>query len=136
MDVTNVKVEFYIIADDLNLDQITYSLGIAPNHTHHKSEILKSGRVLGYDVWGIETDYEESLDITDQFNKIIDPLRDKAGKINEILSLYKAECKFCIVVNVENGEFPAMYFDRELIKFMASINAEIEFDPYFYSDCE
>ena len=40
---------------------------------------------------------------------------------------------FMIVIKIENGELPAMYFKKEFIAFASEINAEIGFDTYIFS---
>lgn len=131
---TNVKVEFFICATELNFDEITLLLDVTPTSIRSKNTFMIGE--FAKDYWNIETDYEDSLDINNQLVKITNVIFDKSDIINKICSKFNAKCGFNIVVNVENGEFPAIYFETGFIKLAASINAEIGFDPYFYSDCE
>jgi len=136
MDKTNVQANFTIIANVLDHIEVSSVLGIEPSYIRHSNEVLNNGRLFGHDEWGIGTEYEESLDINDQLKKITDAVYDKTAIVNEVCEKFHAKCHFLIVVNVENGEFPAMYFESDFIKFATSINAEIGFDPYFLSNCE
>lgn len=135
MDVTNVKVEFVIGGETFfDHDEVTKKMGIIPTYLRKKGEKLRCGKPFHMTEWGFETEYEPSYDINDQLNKVTEQLKNKECIINEICSKYEISPTFVIVVNVENGEFPAMYFNTDFIKFAASINADIGFDPYFYSD--
>jgi hypothetical protein len=40
------------------------------------------------------------------------------------------ECKFFIVIKIDKGNSPALYMDKEIIKFASSIEAEFEVDLY------
>lgn len=63
---------------------------------------------------------------------------EKGGKKREFLLLKKLEMEsnleyiFGIVVNVENNEKPAMYFNIKFIEFANHINAEFYIDLYVY----
>lgn len=134
MDVSNVKVEFTMSGEVyFKPDEITKKIGITPTYVREKGEILRNGNIFPLSEWGIETEYIESLDINDQLSIITEQLKDKVVIINEICTLYNLKCTFVIVVNIEQEEKPAMYFDSEFIQFAASINADIGFDLYFYS---
>lgn len=118
----------------MNFGEITLLLDVKPTTTRSKDTFpIKE---FANDYWNFDTEYENSLDINDQLAKITNVFLDKGEVLNGICDKFNAKCGFVIVVNVENGEFPAMYFNTNFIQFAASINAEVGFDPYFYSDCE
>ncbi|RBP84038.1 uncharacterized protein DUF4279, partial [Cytobacillus firmus] len=56
-------------------------------------------------------------------------LHNKSSIINEIKKAYSVECKLSIVVKIE-GNSPALYMDKDIIKFAASIEAELDVDLY------
>jgi hypothetical protein len=130
LDKTNVKVEFILLGDNFNPDDITNKLSIRPTSKWKKGEILKNGRVREYSGWEISTEYEESLDINDQLNQILIKIKDKRNEIFEISNNKDIECRFCVVVKIENGYTPAMTLNREVIQFAYEIGAEFEFDLY------
>lgn len=134
MENTNIKIVFTISANMLDFNKITEKIGCRPNYIRKKDEILKNGRIFGHDEWAIETDYEESLDVLIQLNKIVDTILNKSSIIKELCKEFNATCGFLIIINIENGIFPAMYLDSGFINFASSMNAEIGFDIYFYSD--
>ncbi|MDP4106479.1 MAG: hypothetical protein Q8935_16200 [Bacillota bacterium] len=40
------------------------------------------------------------------------------------------ECKFYIVIKIEKGNAPFLYFHKDIIKFASSIEAEFDVDLY------
>jgi hypothetical protein len=127
---TNIKAEFIIIGADFPPADISKRLNIQPTSQWRKGDVLKNGRTREYSGWEISTEYQESLDMGVQLNKVISLIKEKNTELKEICEKYETECKFCIVVKIENGETPAMVLSREVIEFANSINAEIEFDVY------
>lgn len=67
------------------------------------------------------TDYQDSLDVNKQLQEIIDKLQNKSITINKIKDAYSLECKFFIVIIIKNGNTPALYLNKEKIKFASSI---------------
>lgn len=137
MDKTNVKVEFVILGD-MFPDDITNKLRIQPSSQWNKGDVLKNGRIREFSGWEISTEYQESLDISEQLNQIFTRIRDKREELIALCQSDGVECRFCFVIKIENGQTPAMTLDREIIAFANAIKAEFEFDIYAnpYSDSD
>lgn len=134
MERTNVMVEFNIIGDIFDTDIITHRLSIQPNEHWMKGDKVKDKDIERVDTcWTVHTEYEESIDINEQLKKILNILIPKLNELKEVQSAYNLEYRFCIIINIENNEKPAMYINGEMIKFVYEINAEIDFDLYIYS---
>ncbi|MEI2364602.1 DUF4279 domain-containing protein [Niallia circulans] len=143
MEKTNVKVYFSVKADDFFLEDFTNELGIKPTRAYRKGEAVKrpsnpnvTSKGTHYRLhtsWELGTDYEESLDINEQLNSVLSQLEDKAEELNRLKRKYGLAYRFVIVIQIENNEKPAMYFDRRFIRFADSIGAEVDFDLYVYS---
>jgi hypothetical protein len=63
---------------------------------------------LGFRYW---TGYQESFDINEQLQQIITQLRNKVSIFSEIKKIYSVECKFFIVVEIEEGNTPGLYLE-------------------------
>lgn len=129
--VTSVKVDFFIVGDYLDFDEITDQIGIIPDKITRKKEIKVES--FAKDSWSIEIEYEESDNIEIQIKKIQLKLIDTVENINKILEKYKAECGINITIKVYEGEFPLLVLSRDMLKFWSSINAEI--CSYIYYEC-
>ncbi len=65
-----------------------------------------------------------------QFEKIMKLLLGKEIIIKEICSIYNLDTFFEINIFMENGDRPEMILTKDIISFLASINAEVGFDLY------
>lgn len=134
IDKTNAKVEFNIIGDAFNPDIVTQKLKINPTEVWIKGEQIKGKDLYRkYTLWSISTEYEESLDINYQLKAILSVLTPKTCELLELKNTLDIEYRFCVVININNNENPAMYIDTGTIRFINEITAEIDFDLYIYS---
>jgi hypothetical protein len=130
---TKVMVCFSIYGDTFPLDYVTEKLGITPTNTYGKGDVVPNRSTTRYRLettWDLGTDYQESLDVNEQLHQIINQLRDKVTIINKIKKAYPVECKFFIVIIIEEGYTPALYLNKEVINFASSIEAEVDIDLY------
>jgi len=136
MEKTNVMVELYICGDEkLNPYEISKLLKIEPTLIRLKGEDIKGFSHKWKDNhWELNTGYKNSYDINKQILTLYNKLKDKKDIIKSILENKTAYSEFMIVVNVEQGQFPAMYFKKEFIEFLAYTGVEVGFDMYFFSD--
>jgi len=134
MKKTTVVVSFTLGGKDFDVDHVTQMLETQPTYCRTKNEVLGNGRLFGYTKWGTLTQREESTDVEIQVNKAIAPFLDKASLLNQLRLECEAEWQLTIVVYVEEDEPPFMGFTREQMRFLGSIEAEVDFDFYIMSD--
>lgn len=133
MERTKVRVYFSLFGDTFPLDYVTEKLGITPSNTYRKGDIIpnRSATLFRKETsWDLDTGYQESLDVNEQLQQIITPLRKKVSIINEIKKIYSVECKFFIVVEIEEGNTPGLYLDTAVINFASNIEAAFDIDLY------
>lgn len=143
MEKTNVKVYFSAKADEFSIEHFTNVLGIKPIRTYIKGEAIKrppNPNVISrgthyrqYTSWELGTDYEQSYDISEQLDFVLNQLEGKEEQLNQLRENYDLAYRFTIVIQIENNEKPAMYLDRRFIHFTDSIGADVDFDLYVYS---
>ncbi|GAA0332868.1 DUF4279 domain-containing protein [Morganella psychrotolerans] len=134
MNKTTVKAEFSIYGDDFNPDEITELLGISPMEVNLKGTINGTRKRPSTETnWSIYTRKEESYDVKEQTRKIISILNDKVIILNEIKKKYNISFMLSLLIEVENGEKPAIYWTPETNYFLGSIGAESSVDIYIYS---
>lgn len=111
MDKTQVMVYFSLYGDEFPIDYVTDKLGIQPTNSYRKGDLIpnRSTKVYRKETsWDLGTEYEESIDVNDQLQKIMQQLQNKSSNINELIKAYSLACKFFIVIKIENGETPAL----------------------------
>lgn len=130
MDKTQVKAEFNILSTELSVQQMIQIFGFTGDSSGDKSNVLKNGRIRGQSYIELCTTYEDSLDIFEQYNKLLIRIKKIKGKLLNALETGKFVYHFCIVVKIENGNTPAMTLNSEFINLLHELEAEIEFDTY------
>ena len=145
MDKTKVMAYFSVSSDEFPLGVVTNIIGSEPTETYKKGDIIE--RTTNPNLvstkpnikrrketnWTLSTGYQESYDINNQLNTILKSLEGKTKKLEQLKEKYCLEYLFMIVIQVENGEKPAMYLQKNIIDFASIIQAEIHFDLYIFS---
>ena len=135
MEQTQVMVYFSMFANEFPLDAVTKQLGIEPTESYKKGDIIKKispteNHVRSYTCWKLSTGYQESLDVGEQMDMIIDQIGDKSAIINDLKRQFELDCRFTIVIKMNNGYTPGLYLDQSIIAFANSINADFDMDLY------
>jgi hypothetical protein len=131
---TNVMVKLSIYGDDFHPQDITDKIGIQPTEYWKKGDNVPGKLITRKNTcWRLSTGYQESLDINEQISHIMELFQGKSSGINELISSYNLEIMISVVINIENNQKPAMYFNRQTIEFINLIKAEVDIDLYVYS---
>ena len=128
IELPQIKVSFFFVGDEFSLSDVTKEMQIVPTKTRQKDSFpIKE---LAKTFWIIETDKENCKVVSWQFENLIKILTGKEKIINQICNKYKIKTEFCVTTWMENGDKPEMVLTKEIISFLASINAEVGFDLY------
>ena len=135
MEQTQVMVYFSMFADEFPLEMVTKHLGIEPTDSFKNGDIIKKispteNYVRSYTCWKLSTGYQESLDVSEQMDMIIAQIGNKSAIINNLKKQFGLECRFTIVIIMNNGFTPGLYLDQSIIAFANSINADFDIDLY------
>lgn len=135
LEKTQVMAYFKLYADDFPLEMVTERLGIKPTESYKNGEIIKKISETDYltrssSSWILSTGYQDSLDVGEQLEQVIERIRDKAAIINELRREYDLECGFVIVSIMNNGYTPGFHLDTSVIAFANSIKADFDIDLY------
>lgn len=123
-----VKVSFFFSGDEFNTDEITAQMKIKPTETRKKEDFpIKE---LAHTYWLLDTPKESCKVVSWQFEKIMNLLVGKEIIIKRICNNYKINAEFLIDIWMENGDKPEMVLTKDIISFLAAINAEVGFDLY------
>ena len=134
MDKTTVKAEFSICGDVFDLNEVTALLQIEPMEVHRKGVISGTRKRPSTETsWSICTEREESYDVDEQTRKLLSSLECKIDTLKEIKENYNVTFIFSLLIEIENGEKPSIYWSAETNRFLGSIGAESSIDLYIYS---
>jgi hypothetical protein len=127
---TKIIVHFTLIGR-FNPDEVSEKLGISPTKTWRFGEsIQKTLASYKHDGWRLSTNEVETLDLDKQLKKIWDIIHPFNSKIINICEDLKLDAEIACSVDVEGDQYPALYFERESIKRIAELNAELDIDIF------
>lgn len=131
MDNTNIRVEFRIMGEDYNVEEITQVLKIKPTNSWSKGECIENtGKRRTYTLWEYSTETEEVLDVNLHAQKIMEMFSPKIKEIELLKQKYKLDICIEFVIVIENESPPAIYFEPPFIEFVAKIGAQMDIDTY------
>ncbi len=134
MDKTTVKAEFSICGDIFDPHEITTLLQIEPTEVCLKGVISGTRKRPSTETsWSKCTEKEESYDVGEQTDKFLSLLKDKVSTLNKIKEKHNVSFIFSLLIEVENGEKPAIYWSIDTNRFLGENGAESSIDIYFYS---
>ena len=128
---TNIRIEFCISGDSFRLSEISNTLNLTPKFSWSKGEqIAKSDRKHIDTCWIYSTEVQETLDASLQLKQILTQFAAKESILHDLKNKYNLDFSIDLVVVIENGDCPSIYFDSEIIAFANRIDATIDIDMY------
>lgn len=132
MEKTNIMVEFCILGDEFNPEEITSKLLIEPSEQYLKGSRNARNIERKESCWSINTGYLETLFVSEVLDILLDKLASKKELILEIEKEMDLICKFFVVIKIEDKIKPAIYLDKRVIEFADFVGAEFDFDLYIF----
>lgn len=130
MEKTNIMVEFCIIGDEFDPQEITKNLKIEPTECYIKGSRGDYGFKKKETCWSIDTGYIDTLYISEPFDYLLDRLINVKETIVKLKNNFGLDCKFFVVINIVQDMKPAIYLDKKILDFVNYVDAEIDFDLY------
>jgi hypothetical protein len=147
LDKTNVKAEFDITGDDFDPNVITKELSIIPSEAYRKGDMFnlaedfpglfvdRGPEPWKWSCWRLMTSYQESFDINDQLDQLLNVLSPKRDLLVKLKKELEISYSICIVVQIKDNIKPAMYLEKPILEFATYIDMEnIGFDLYIYGN--
>lgn len=120
-----------LMGDNFDPDLLTKELSIIPSESWRKGELSKNLHTTKtYDCWIYETGYKITDDVNDLLNIIHSVFDDKKHQIKVIANKFDLDISLDIIIKMENGDTPALYFGKNIIDFVHYLDAEIDVDMY------
>lgn len=125
-----IEVSFLLTSDQNYIDKISETLNINPSKTRRKEDFKL--QEFAHTMWEFSTGKELSKAIVNQFKKLLSVLNGKEELIKELMLNYNIKSNFIVSIHAENGNGPEIILTNDVIKFAGKIDAEIDFDIYYY----
>jgi len=126
-----VNIEFLLIGDKIDFDDITAKLGFSPTTISKKGEPCKFiNKCITEDCWEYSTGNIIEGDAGKLLREVCDLFKAKNKILKFVVKKYKTEIRINVVIYIKNGDIPGLYFEKDIIKFFYDIGAEIDVDMY------
>lgn len=139
-----ISVAFTLTGFDFDPEEITKLLKISPTTTWRLGDLIgKSILRCKHNGWrlnselenSLDSELENSIDLDNHIKYLLNKLQPSWQTLVEICYQYDAEIS-CVIYSCE-AQGPAIHFDKEIIRCVAELNAEIDVDYYcLYSSKE
>ena len=115
--------------DDTGL--VTKQIGMTPDKLRRLDEVLGNGMLFGHTEWGIATELEVCDHVGPLLRKLFDRIPCGPQALYEVARTHTAEWHILILVKMYEKKFPALYFPRDVIRYITQLHGAIGFDDYF-----
>ena len=131
--VPDIYVEMHLIFDNnFDVDTITQVVGIRPFKCMNKNQTrinpITNQNNPGF--WTIRSRTFSEFDVKQAIDDLLSNIERKISLIKEICSENKGNVVFEIVPSFYYNAKPAIYFNRQFLKVVEELEAEIELDMY------
>lgn len=128
---TEIKCYLTIFGEEFDSKKFSESIKLDQSTFWIKGDKSKNTKFIRKQSgWKYSTPYIETLYIEEVFGLILTKFSSKKEIIKKAINEHNAKVKLYIVLEIFDGNTPAVYFDREFLSFINEIEAEIDFDIY------
>lgn len=124
--------------DDFPLEEVTARLQIEPTDAWRIGDKARTKNPLGrlYTCWKYKVGPVQSLNVEEVLKPLYEQFHSKVDVINVLKKQYDLSVAIVVVIEIENGENPALTISPAMSQFASSIGAEIDIDLYAYAYSE
>jgi hypothetical protein len=123
MKNTEIQANFIISGEELEPNIVTEMLGIVPSELMYKSDVTNEFKSQ---FWNFQIDFEESLDMSIQIEKIYAEFMGKEELILDIKRKYNAIISLIINIEIRNKHAPAIIIEDNVAPFLSKIGGTVD----------
>lgn len=138
LEMPVVYVSLSFCGNDFNHSFVTKQLSITPTTARGpedwQASTMQYASMPGWPAprceWSYDIKRTHCTDVNISLHTLIDTFHDKVPMIAELKRQMDYATKILIVIHAEQINMPSIGLDRRAVRFLNSIDAEIEFDIY------
>jgi hypothetical protein len=128
---TSIKVRFTLTGMNIDPDEISQAIGLAPTKTWRRGEQRASSALCWeHDGWTLSTSEEVTLDLETEVQKLLQYLKGHTKQINRASKQLKLEAEIGCSIYIEDDQAPRIHLNRETLKAVNELGADIDIDIY------
>lgn len=138
IDIPIIRIDFVLLGERLDFNQITRKLGIQPTKVKSKHDFPDISKQMGYakDTWKLSTSQTATFEISEEVRILMRWLESKKEDIVQIQQIFKADVSVNISVHAIEEKQPAYILEKDVIAFLGNIGARAGFDLYVYNNSD
>ena len=120
-------VRLKILSDHINAEQITNTVGIDCDRSWSKGELRPKTQIKEkQNGWVLNSGLDKSDSLEEQIKSLLSRVNGISNKIKELSedSIIEVSCA------IYTSESPPLYFDKELVKRIEALGANLDIDLY------
>ncbi len=129
---TYIMAKFLIEGKEFGIEDINQALKLKPNEL--KIEYTRNNEDTEINQWILSTDYEKSVDISEQIDKITEIIGTKIFELKHLKNTYNINYTLRIFIRIKNeSSTPAICLEADFFKFLAKIDGVFRIEPYIFN---
>lgn len=131
---TRIKITLSVYGENFEPFDLDSLMELSNSSFYKKGELIPNRKNLlrKNSGWEFSTGFKETLVFEELTDIFLENLRNKEGILFQFVTDKKISVKIYIVVEIIDEEKPAMFFNRNFLRFVNEINAEIDMDMYLF----
>lgn len=138
--MNKIMVEFTLWTEnpEIDIDNISRIINIFPvekesiGDIKYYGELKNFSRIVDVSSLMYSTGYIDTIEVEYAIKKMVSIIKPNLHNLISIVNEYSLNTKICIVMNLQ--EKPIISISSDIIKIMAQLSAEIDFDIYINSN--
>ncbi len=128
---TSIKVYLLIFGDAFDPNVLTNLVELTPTAIGIKGQAVDEKGINYKDTfWEFSVGPLISLSFEEVCDILLDAINGSESIVFQFMKVHNLSAKFVIVVEIADGQAPALYFNRTFLKTIEQLEAEIDIDMY------
>jgi Domain of unknown function (DUF4279) len=126
---SEIFVEFLLTGFEISPEEITNAIGIEPTESWHIDDTIEKTKIKRKENgWTLSSGLDKSSELEEHLSALFEQLQVRWTIFTSLCSKYDSEIS-CAIYSYE-AQGPSIHFDKEIVKYIAELNAEIDIDYY------
>lgn len=125
------KFEFSLYSEEFIEKSIFKNLTIPKRQTWAKGEQARYSKSLPDSGWSFHKEVDSRLDLGKELVKFLGQVAPYEDEILKLIKAFDLSCKLDLVLYIQEGFVPSIYFNSDLIMELAKFSCDVDVDLTF-----
>jgi Domain of unknown function (DUF4279) len=130
---SEISVDFLLTGFEISPEEITNAIGIEPTKSWHIGETIGKSKIKRKkNGWTLSSGLDKSSELEEHLSALFEQLQARWTIFTSLCAKYDSEISCAVYCYEAQG--PSIHFNKEVVKYIAELNAEIDVDYYCLDD--